>query len=368
MKQKYIYVVTLFLSATMAFAACRNNNAQEPFKYRINGKGSFLPEQTEIILAHGIYVGHEPGNEQIITKMKVKNGTFSYEGCSEETEACMLYIPSEGAYLPVFIEMGNIQVSLDENPNKIFVCGTPLNDSLQMLAQKNIECSEKFKQQLKGVNDPPDNEDLERIQECRAMFLKDVGNIHYECAMRNINNELGFFLTVNGKDLFTRQQLKTLIGKLPKSKRNHPVIRKLETPVDKTIPSFSLPDEKGYSYNVKSLAKQYKVTILDFWASWCEPCMNEMTGLATIYREYNHQGLGVVGISLDKDKTAWTNACSKINAPWLQLWDNDGSVADMFQVNSIPHTVVVDKNGNVLATKLRGVELKNFVAEKLHEL
>ena len=359
--------MTLYLAVTMAMAACGHNAAQEPFKYRVEGKTNYIPDKAQVILAHGIYSGQKPTGDQIISTMTVQKGTFSFEGNAKATEACILYFPSEGAFMPVIIEKGTIQVFFDKDPNKTFVHGTPLNDSLQMLAKKNLQCAARFQQQLNDVHEPPSPEDIDKMQEYRTRLLSEIGTIHYGCAMRNIDNELGFFLTVTSYEFFTKQQLQTLLKKLPRHRHNHPVIKMLETPPDKVIPSFSLSDKNGFSYNVKTLAKQSKITIIDFWASWCGPCMNEMPNLVALYNKYKNSGLGIIGISLDNDKTAWVNAFERNQATWIQLWDKEGMAADLFQVKAIPHTVIVNRDGEVLATKLRGKDLEIFITNCLQK-
>jgi thiol-disulfide isomerase/thioredoxin len=113
-----------------------------------------------------------------------------------------------------------------------------------------------------------------------------------------------------------------------------------------------------------------KVTILDFWASWCGPCRQEMPFMLQLYEANKNRGLGIVGISLDKDKNAWVSAIKNLKLPWPQMsdlkyWDND--VAKAFNVTSIPHTIVVDQKGKILRRGLRGEELKAFIESELNK-
>lgn len=92
--------------------------------------------------------------------------------------------------------------------------------------------------------------------------------------------------------------------------------------------------------------------------------------MVSLYESNKDRGLGIVGISLDKEKDAWVAAIKKLQMPWpqmsdLKFWDND--VAKAFNVNSIPHTIVVDSNGKILRRGLRGEQLKQFVESKLSE-
>ena len=115
------------------------------------------------------------------------------------------------------------------------------------------------------------------------------------------------------------------------------------------------------------LAKN-KITIIDFWASWCGPCRQEMPLVVKLYESHKAQGLGIIGISLDEDYKTWTEAVKEMNMSWPQFSDLrgwDDYVARQFGVTAIPHTMVVDQKGNILARGLRGEELHNFIDQQL---
>ena len=114
--------------------------------------------------------------------------------------------------------------------------------------------------------------------------------------------------------------------------------------------------------------KLIEFTMNDIRASWCGPCRAEMPNLVRLYAEQKDNGLGIIGISLDNDHSNWENAIKKDGITWLQLsdlqgWDN--AAARMYNVNSIPHTIVVDANGTIIAEGLRGEELDTFIKQNL---
>lgn len=134
------------------------------------------------------------------------------------------------------------------------------------------------------------------------------------------------------------------------------------------IIKFSMADINGKEVSVTDEFAKHEITIIDFWASWCGPCVHEMPNLVKVYNEYKDKGLGIVGVSLDEDKDQWQNAVSSMNMTWTQLSDLQGwnnSAARMYGIQAIPFTIIVDKKGKVLDAGLRGEELANFVAGRL---
>ena len=88
--------------------------------------------------------------------------------------------------------------------------------------------------------------------------------------------------------------------------------------------SFVMEDINGNQVSVKDVFSKNKITIIDFWASWCGPCRQEMPNLVNTYNKYKEQGLGIVGVSLDEDKEQWKDAVKEMNMTWIQLSDLKG--------------------------------------------
>jgi thiol-disulfide isomerase/thioredoxin len=111
-----------------------------------------------------------------------------------------------------------------------------------------------------------------------------------------------------------------------------------------------------------------KVTIVDFWASWCGPCRKENPNVVAIYKELHSKGLNIIGVSLDKEAKAWKEAIAKDNLTWTQVsnlkfWEEP--IAAQYGVQSIPATFILDATGKVVAQDLRGDELRAKVLELL---
>ena len=136
----------------------------------------------------------------------------------------------------------------------------------------------------------------------------------------------------------------------------------------KMAKDFTLDDIKGKKVNLMSEVKKNKITILDFWASWCPPCMREVPNLVDIYDRYGEDGLGIVGVSLDESKDDWKNTVESMGMKWIQVSDLKGGespVVRLYNVQSIPHILVIDSEGRILSEGLTGTELEEFIADHI---
>lgn len=111
-----------------------------------------------------------------------------------------------------------------------------------------------------------------------------------------------------------------------------------------------------------------KVTLIDFWASWCGPCRNENPNVVALYNEFHSKGFNIIGVSLDSDLEKWKQAIKKDNITWIQIsnlkeWNEP--IAKIYEVNQIPSTFLLDASGKIVAVDLRGDDLKLKIKELL---
>ena len=147
----------------------------------------------------------------------------------------------------------------------------------------------------------------------------------------------------------------------------HEVVeRMLSTNVGQFAPEISLPTPNGKEIALSSL--KGKLVLIDFWASWCGPCRKEMPNVIKIYSKFKNKGFEIYGVSLDQDKEKWMEAITIDGINWpqvsdLKYWDN--VAARIYNVQGIPYTVLIDKDGKIIAKNLRGQELEKKIAEVL---
>lgn len=110
-----------------------------------------------------------------------------------------------------------------------------------------------------------------------------------------------------------------------------------------------------------------KVVLLDFWATWCPPCKAEMPNLIQTYAKYKNRNFEIIGISLDRSMSPLKTYLEEQGIKWPQYYDNSRNVSNMYQVKSIPSTFLIDAEGIIRMTNLRGSALESGVAQLVQE-
>ena len=144
--------------------------------------------------------------------------------------------------------------------------------------------------------------------------------------------------------------------------------QKIGTAIGNKAPELTATSPSGET--IKLSDTKGKLVLLDFWAAWCPPCRRENPNVVSAYNKYKDKGFDILGVSLDRDMNAWRKAIEADGLPWhhisdLKGWQNE--VAQMYSVTSIPHTVLLDREGRILARNLRGTALEEALAKIFNE-
>ncbi len=142
--------------------------------------------------------------------------------------------------------------------------------------------------------------------------------------------------------------------------------KKLTDLTGKPAPEIRLPDTEGRMVSLSAFRGKY--VLVDFWASWCAPCRQENPNLVNAYNQFKDKNFTVLGVSLDRAKEPWLRAIKDDGLTWKQISDLkywESAVVPLYRIEGIPFNVLVDPQGIVVASNLRGTSLQSKLAELL---
>ncbi|MDN3693141.1 TlpA disulfide reductase family protein [Chryseobacterium tructae] len=142
--------------------------------------------------------------------------------------------------------------------------------------------------------------------------------------------------------------------------------------VGKKAPEITMSRADGTSFSLSSL--KGKLVLIDFWATWCAPCVGEQPQLKTLYDTYSDQvkanKFEIIGVSLDKNKDSWQKAIDRFNINWIQISDLKfwkSPVAKAYEIDELPFNVIINSEGTIIAKNLHEKELEEFVKKTLSQ-
>ena len=166
--------------------------------------------------------------------------------------------------------------------------------------------------------------------------------------------------------------LEEIANRLAEARPNHPQVQQFVANLHRLqgvnegviAPEINLATPEGPTLALSSLRGKY--VLIDFWASWCGPCRRENPNVVKTYANYKDKGFEIYGVSLDQDRAAWLKAIESDQLVWkhvsdLKYWSSAGAQA--YQVNSIPQTFLLDREGRIIAKGLRGAALDQYLAQ-----
>ena len=188
-----------------------------------------------------------------------------------------------------------------------------------------------------------------------------------ENMMRKVFLMLGLLLTTSCNQKVKVTDSKQKI-KVFDSETNEEIDLAAATGINSKFVDLGLPGPQGQTVWVCDYVGQNKLVLIDFWASWCGPCIRELPNVVKAYERFHDKGLEIVGVSLDKDKASWLAAIEQTGQKWPQMsdlkgWDCAG--AQIYGIQSIPANVLIDSHGKIVARDLRGDALLEEIESRL---
>ena len=165
-------------------------------------------------------------------------------------------------------------------------------------------------------------------------------------------------------------QLKEMVGtftteSIYRDHLNDYITKQERLDVGQPFIDFTLKTNEGNEVVLSKIIPQNKLTLVDFWASWCGPCRKENPVVKAAYEQFHGLGFGVIGVSVDQDEAAWLQAVEEDQLPWTQVRDSENKVSEDYMIYYIPSNFLFDNNGKMVAKGLRGEDLTAKLSELL---
>lgn len=365
--------LTYLLASAAVLAACQS----QPTSFKITGiveDGASIKDSTLAVLST------TSGKDTV----EVINKQFVFEGKADTAQLVSIRFFNKNSERPyngvsLVLENGNINVTFSENATN--VGGTTYNDMLNNFNHKNDSINLPVREAYMAALDTTLNKDERnsKMMEVREMSRKanEATEALYKTFIQdNIGNVLGYsFFTQFGSSLYSLEEREAMIPQVAPIYANSEAIAKMKasieiekkTAVGQKFTDFAMKTPEGKDIKLSDVVAKNKVTLVDFWASWCGPCRAEMPNVVKDYKTFKSKGLGIVGVSLDSDAEAWKKAIKDLGITWEQMSDLKGwqcEGARLYNVHGIPATVLIAQDGTIIAKDLRGEDLTN----KLNEL
>lgn len=220
----------------------------------------------------------------------------------------------------------------------------------------------------------------ETSDERRSAIEEEYESLTDKALEQNLGNFFGVMLLSQQSYGMGGQELLDMIAKFPAELQQTELLttlkttaeQKLKTDIGQPYIDVVQNDAQGKELSLKSVVEnpENKYVLLDFWASWCGPCMGEVPHLKKTYEEFHKKGFEIFGVSFDSKAEDWTEAVEKNGMDWIHvsaLSGFDNQAAEDYAVRGIPSNFLIDSEGKIVAKDLRGDELYEKIAELLAE-
>lgn len=372
----FLLAAALFLGLT----SC--DNKKEGGEFRISGNISNAADQ-QIYLDRIFFSDVAP---EVLDTAEIKAGKFEMQGKSpeeglfrlrfEKSDKVMFFI-NDGSKISLSADLAGNDISSQKFSGKANAMLNGLLQGIDSRQQELMSLNEKVQQLQKDGNDSLLTIESTLLQNKATAFKNYILN-----AIDSMSHPVVCMFALGFTTGIDPAELKGPIAGLQKRFPKHEGVNVLVEQYKKMMevqsqaasgpavgseaPDFTMNDENGSAVSLKSF--RGKFVLVDFWASWCGPCRRENPNVVSAYNNFKDKNFTILGVSLDEDREKWLTAIRNDKLSWKQVSELKGwntSVVSLYRFEGIPYNVLIDPQGKIIATGLRGAQLEEKLAEVL---
>ncbi|NLR91346.1 redoxin domain-containing protein [Flammeovirga agarivorans] len=360
---KYSLILLLALFAISCGSSKENDTkAEYPAKISISGQLEGIEKGAKVILYSIENVG---GKRNVAETTVDEKGKFSFDYTVPKIGLYTINIDNQAEEILVLEDK---DLSVSSAPVGYEISGSRENELLHGLKEMYDKYSEEGSKLQQEYASSENKEEV--IKKIKAMQdaqkaelqqkLKKFDGAYVSLVVLNfLNDKEAYFDVIN-----------ETVEKLEKNFPDDQLVKEVSKSIDAIkatrigamATEINLPSVEGKNIALSDFKGNY--VMIDFWASWCRPCRMENPNVLRAYNKYKSKGFEVYGVSIDQDQNAWKQAIQIDHISWTQVHDTNNEAAKAYGVESIPFTLLLDKEGKIIAKNLRG----NALEEKLEEL
>lgn len=362
---------TLMLFIIFIFTNILFLKAQDSFKIVGNAMG--IPDGKVFLFRQ-----HSNGVDTLAVSDMVQ-GTFTLKGKVPQSCVALVVIANQKGSIPVMLENKEFKIMIGISES--FVEGGEYQQIYNGYSEYMWENSQELNKVMKELNLAASEQNQMKMNVLRNQMLKlrsEIMQKELEWIKLNSNHFVTAFIVYS--ELMQRlpyEEIKArydLLGSDAKGSFYGEVlaayvVQQEMVGVGAFAHDFTLKTPEGETISLKDIKS--KVKLIDFWASWCNPCRQENRNMVSIYKKYHKKGLEIFSVSMDTDEEKWKKAIKEDGLCWYHGSDLKGreksEVARFYMVMAIPYTILLDENNRIVAKNLRGEELRKKIAEILKE-
>lgn len=362
-------LLLLFVLGVFLFSC---SETEKPDGYLINGKITGAADMHLILQTRvdGEFV-------DIDTAATDPEGNFLFEGKVENPELYYIKV-EERKYVSFFIENSEIELNAHIDSLKTAtVKGSLIQDNYDGYLSKTKKFrdkSEALYEEYKVAKEAEDEVKLAEINKKFEVLENKTKDFNLKYVKENAKSIVSAYIAFKNAYNINLDELKDVVNAFDSTLTETKYVKYLnerisileKTAIGQAATDFTQNDPEGNPITLSSFKGKY--LLVDFWASWCGPCRKENPNVVKLYEKYHEKGFEILGVSFDKEKDAWLKAIEDDSMVWnhvsdLKYWNN--AAGKIYGIRSIPHTMLINREGKIIAHKINCEELETKLEELL---